>query len=65
MEVVIDPETGVATYTISSASAEDATALQDALQETSTNDAITSGVSTTLPSVTDVTLNTKVAFTNI
>ena len=65
VEVVIDPETGVATYTISSASAEDATALQDALQETSTNDAITSGVSTTLPSVTDVTRNKKVGFTNI
>ena len=52
--VSIDPDTGIATYTISSSTAEDATALQEALQASSTNDAITTGVSKVLPAVTDV-----------
>ena len=55
VSVSIDPDTGVATYTISSATAEDAQALQDALQSSETNDAISSGVSVEIPSITDVT----------
>ena len=55
VEVTIDPETGVATYTVSSNTAEEATALQELLQTSTTNEAIESAVANTLPTVTDVT----------
>ena len=57
--VEIDPETGIATYTISSATAEEALVLQSVLQEESTNDAISMGVSETIPAVQDVTFTTR------
>ena len=54
VEVSID-KTGEIMYTISSATAEDATALQDVLQEQSTSQAITAAVSDVIPAVTKVT----------
>ena len=57
VEITIDSDTGVATYTINSATAEDAAALQDALQFTSTNDAIATAVSSAIPAVSDVKLS--------
>ena len=55
VEVVIDPETGVATYTISSATVEDALDLQELLQDVSTNEAIASAITESVPAVTNVT----------
>ena len=54
IQILIDPETGVAQYTISSATAEEALVLQNALQSSETNDAISSGVSNQIPSITEV-----------
>ena len=55
VKILIDPETNVATYTISSSTSEEAQNLQQMLQEESTNDAIGSDVSERIPSVTGVT----------
>ena len=52
--VTIDPDTGLATYTVSSATAEEAEELQKELQTSATNAAITSGVQSTLPAITNV-----------
>ena len=52
--VEIDPDTGVATYTISSSSADDANVLQEVLQLPSTSDEISSQVSNVLPEVLNV-----------
>ena len=56
VSVTIDSETGVATYTISSASAEEALNLQEALQDTTMSDAIGSTISDDIPAITDVTM---------
>ena len=55
VEVTIDPDSGVATYTVSSATVEDALTLQDLLQETDTNDVISNAVSEVIPEVSSVT----------
>lgn len=52
--VTFDPDSGLTTYTISSETAEDASALQIALKTDEVNDAIATGVSTQVPAVTDV-----------
>ena len=54
--VVIDPESGVATYTIASENVEDAMILQDALQEATTNEAISNAISETVPALRNVTM---------
>ena len=55
VNVIIDSATGVATYTISSASAEDAANLQDELQLPSVSDEISSQVGSALPEISNVT----------
>ena len=47
-------ENGVATYTISSESAEDASDLQTSLRDDVTTDALITSLSTRIPSITDV-----------
>lgn len=54
VEVSIDPDSGVATYTISSSSYDEAAALQASMGEDLTQDAITSALSTAVPEVTGV-----------
>ena len=57
VEITIDPETGVATYIVSSESAEDALELQGILQEESTNDAIAENVANSIPELTELQIN--------
>ena len=54
VSVSIDSETGITTYTISSASAEEALNLQEALQDGTISDAIGSTISDEIPAITDV-----------
>eukprot|EP00493_Phyllostaurus_siculus_P027589 UN27936 len=55
--VSIDLDTGVATYTISSSSVDDANDLQEMLQLPSTSDEISSQVSNVLPEVSNVKIS--------
>jgi hypothetical protein len=55
VEITIDD--GVATYSISSLTADDAFALQEALQERSTNAEIVAAISNTIPTITNVLAN--------
>ena len=55
VDVVIDSDSGVATYTISSATADEAAVLQDELQLATTSDAIASEVANVLPAISSVT----------
>lgn len=54
VEIRIDPATGVATYVVSSESAEDALELQGILREESTNDAIAQNVANIIPELTEL-----------
>lgn len=54
VSVSIDPESGVVSYTVSSSSAEDASNLQELLQNTVISDAIESRIFDELPAVSDV-----------
>ena len=56
VSVSIDSETGIATYTVSSASAEEALNLQEALQDSTISDAVASTISDEIPGITDVTM---------
>ena len=56
VSVSIDSETGIATYTISSASAKAALNLQEAVHDSSISDAIGSKISDEIPAITDVTM---------
>ena len=51
VEVTIDPETGIATYKISSSNVEDANGLQEELQSAETNDEIFAGLSAAIPAI--------------
>ena len=53
--VTVDPETGVISYEVTSASAEAATALQSALQTSDINGAILEGVTSVVPGISNVT----------
>ena len=53
--ISIDPESGVATYVISSATAEDAAELLEALQEPSANEAINDALTQNIPEISNVT----------
>eukprot|EP00493_Phyllostaurus_siculus_P022589 UN22923 len=54
VEIIIDAETGEVSYTITSTTAEDASSLQNVLQEPTTSDIISSGVSEAIPALTEV-----------
>ena len=56
VNVSVDSATGLATYIISSASAEEASNLQEVLQDNMISDAITSIISEEIPAITNVTL---------
>ena len=56
VSVSIDSETGIATYMISSASAEEASNLQERLQDKTIDDAIGSIISDETPEITNVTI---------
>lgn len=55
VSVSVDSETGSMTYTINSASAEDASNLQKLLQDNAINDEISQHISNEIPEVTNVT----------
>jgi phenylpyruvate tautomerase PptA (4-oxalocrotonate tautomerase family) len=57
VSIVVDSETGVATYTISSPTAEEASNLQEVLQDTETNNAIASVVTEEIPAITGVSVD--------
>lgn len=54
ISVLIDSDTGIASYTISSASAEEASNLQDSLQDISTSNEVVSLILENIPSITNV-----------